>query len=215
MESINIDIRFEGDKFSPKKLRELTGFPIEALAEYGEIAQKGRFRGKSSPYGLALLKVEKQPNRDINYLLDKYLNKLIGKRKEISKSGVEDIIIDVETPPNKESGLSFENDVLLKVSKLNARIDVHTVSESEYEPSLSDIRAYITNRLDDEILRDESRRLKIENALKARLLVAAEALHSRQSSTIGMGLLLLYLAKYWNTRDENIPSFDEAVDKLY
>src|ERR1041385_4422595 len=112
MERVNIDIRFEGEKFSPRKLKELTGLPIETLAEYGEIAAKGRFKGKSFPYGLALLRVDKHSDKDITYILEKYLNKLLDKKKEISKSGVDDIIIDVETPPFKESGFSFENEIL-------------------------------------------------------------------------------------------------------
>lgn len=216
MKNINIDIRFEGDKFSPKKLKSLTGLPIETLAEYGEIANKGRYRGKLYPYGIALLKVDKQPNKDVNYILDKYLNKLLDKKKELYQSGVEDIVIDVETLPHKESGLSFENDLLLKISKLNARIDVHTINGNEYEPSISELRSYIISNFNDEIMRDESKRLKIKNELKAKhLLIASTALHSKQSSDFAMGLLLLYLVKYWNTEDKQIPSFEEAIRKLY
>ncbi len=210
MENINIDIRFEGDKFSPVKLKGLTGLPIETLAEYGEIARKGRYRGKSSPYGLALLKVEEQPNKNIYFILNKYLKKLLDKKREISNSGVEEIVIDVETPPHRESGLSFDNDILLKVSKLNARIDVHTISENEYEPSLSELRSFVIRKLNDKPLQDKSKRIKLENELKAKHLYMLY-----RKNHPAMGFLIFYLSKYWNTADGKIPSFDEAIKKLY
>ena len=136
MERVNIDIRFEGNKLSPEKLKTLTGFPIEVLAEYGEVAKIGRYKGMPSPYGLALLKVSKKQNKNINDILNTYLNKLIVKKEKLARIGVEEIIIDVETPPIKESELSFDKNILSKLLKLNARIDVHAINEED-EPDFA------------------------------------------------------------------------------
>lgn len=130
MEKINIDIRFEGKNFSPRTLKDLTKLPIEVIMESGEIATIGRYKNKRSPYGLALLNIKPDPKKNLNDLLDDYLSKLVNRKKEIEQSGVEEIVIDVETPILKDSEFSLEKNLWNKLSALNARVDVHFVSAS-------------------------------------------------------------------------------------
>jgi hypothetical protein len=131
MQNTYIDIRFEGDRFSPKKLKKLTQLPIEILAEYGEIAKKGRYKNKPTPYGLALLKVEKNGKKDLRTNLFNSIKFLLTEKQALKKSGVEDIIVDIETSPNIEEGFYFDEDILASLSKLKAKIEFHTVKDEK------------------------------------------------------------------------------------
>ena len=84
MEKINIDIRFEGKKFSPRTLKNLTKLPIEVIMESGEIASLGRYKNKPAPYGLGLLSVKVDPKKRLNDMLVGYLNKLVNKKRELN-----------------------------------------------------------------------------------------------------------------------------------
>ncbi len=137
---MNIDIRFEGKKFSPKKLKHLTKLPIEVIVESGEITSIGRYKNKPAPYGLGLLKVKSEPKKQVQDLLDIYLGKLVDKKDEIKLSGVEEIIIDVETPFVKDSEFSFEKSILVKLLQLNARIDIHSIKDESASEKLTYIK---------------------------------------------------------------------------
>lgn len=88
-----IDINFEGNKFYPSKLKELSGLPLEISAEYGVIATKGRYKDESSPYGLAHLKVELKNNCSIEDTLNEYLVLLTKMKNTLDDCGVESICV--------------------------------------------------------------------------------------------------------------------------
>ncbi|AGK54609.1 hypothetical protein B1NLA3E_14315 [Bacillus sp. 1NLA3E] len=50
---MEMDIRchFYGEKFSPKKVEQLTGFTLENKIEVGDILHKGKNKGKPSDFG--------------------------------------------------------------------------------------------------------------------------------------------------------------------
>jgi hypothetical protein len=126
MEVNFIDIKFEGSKFSPKTLMNLTKLPLEVLAEYGEIASRGRYKGKKSPYGLALLKVEPKNNfENLEDALRKVVKKLISHKKHLAECNVEEISVDVEN----NSSYKLEKDIIKDLSKLNANIDINPIEE--------------------------------------------------------------------------------------
>src|SRR6185436_4912247 len=215
MNEINIDIRFEGDKFYPTKLRDLTGFPIEVLSEYGEIADKGRYKGKPSPYGLALLKIEREKeNDDLNEVFNRYLEKLLSKKEQLNEIGVEEIIIDVETPILKESEFSFNNELLQKIFQLNAIIDWHTISSEDYTLSISEFRAYL-EKINDEIQKSHFNTNKLEEKLKQQQVFFNYYTNKNPTKYgIALGFFILLIQKYWDTEDEKIPSFKEAIKKI-
>ena len=121
----NIDIHFKGNSFSPKKLSELTRLPIESLVESGEISKIGRYRGKPSPYGIGLLKLNPEEN-----VIDKYCTILLGYKSALKESKVEEILFDIET----NDGFQYFS-ILPKTAKilstLNARIEFHKIPQNE------------------------------------------------------------------------------------
>jgi len=95
----SIDIRFEGNKFYPSRLIEKTQLPIQVLSEYGKTSTKGRYKGKSSPYGMAVLQIEAATSqREVNELIKKYSENLIKNKNELLESGVEEIIFNLGSP---------------------------------------------------------------------------------------------------------------------
>ncbi len=51
IKEMDIRCHLYGDEFSPNRVEELTGITLENKIEVGEIATKGRYRGKPTPYG--------------------------------------------------------------------------------------------------------------------------------------------------------------------
>jgi len=123
-----IDIVFEGDRFSPKALKELTNFNIETLAEYGAIGKRGRYKGQSMPYGLALLKVKQTFSEDINVALKKVIDDLLLKKAALLHSGVDEITLDFENFSQNEIEITIDKEIIKKISDLNASIDITSIS---------------------------------------------------------------------------------------
>lgn len=129
MQSALIDIKFKGHGFSPKILKDRTGLPIEVIIESGETSNLGYFKGKPSPYGIGLLKVD--PYGEINEILDSYFSRLLSNKFALELSKVKEIIVDVETSPYFESAIFFNENVLKQISELNARLEINTIEEEE------------------------------------------------------------------------------------
>ncbi len=128
MKNSVIDIRFEGSKFYPSKLKRKLNLPIEVLAEYGEISTSGRYKGQPSPYGMGLLEIsllEKQKN--INELFQEYCIKLFGWKEDLKEFGVDEIIIDIANTSEFPVDISISNDILHNLSSINARVEFHTI----------------------------------------------------------------------------------------
>jgi RNA polymerase sigma factor (sigma-70 family) len=147
MESTHIDIRFEGSKFSPKMMRKLTRLPIESLMEYGEIAKIGRYKDKPSPYGIGIIKIDKSiSNEDLNKVLDDYIKRLYRKAEAIRKSGAQEIIFEIGSTIGTSSELSIDNNILKKLSKLRARINIYTVGDNSVNLKKSKTTKQIRNK---------------------------------------------------------------------
>jgi len=135
MKNTNIDIRLEGSKFSPKKLKAITNLPVEILAEKGEIAKKGRYKGKPSPYGIALIPVNESSKENLSTVMSRYTQMLLKDgKKALKESGVEEIVVDIETSPHSIAGFSFEEKLIHEISELNARIVFQTVEDNTTLP---------------------------------------------------------------------------------
>lgn len=127
-----IYIRFEGKNFYPSKLKEKTKYLIKVLAEAGEIATKGRYKGKPSPYGIGVLEIRADKNKeDIYNILQKYSSELLNNRAFLKESGVEEIVFDIETLKDFASEISISAAILKDLSLLNARVEFHTINDTE------------------------------------------------------------------------------------
>jgi len=127
-----IYIRFEGNNFYPSKLKEKTKYPIEVLAEYGETSTKGRYKGKPSPYGIGILAIQaNNDTKDIYEVLRKYSSELVDRRAYLKESGVEEIIFDIEASKDFPSEISISAAILKDLSLLNARVEFHTINDTE------------------------------------------------------------------------------------
>jgi hypothetical protein len=132
MKNTHIDIRLEGSEFSPKKLMKLTNLPLEVLAEKGEIAHIGRYKGKPFPYGMALLEVKEKSGENFNAALGRYMQILLKDgKKALMESGVNEVVVDIETSPSTASGFSFEESLIHAFSQLNARIVFQTIENKK------------------------------------------------------------------------------------
>ena len=118
-----IDIVFAGPRFRPQVLKEKGNLALEVVAEAGEMATKGRYKGRPSPYGLALLKVSAGTADDINPLLNETLNRLMELQPLLVESGVEEITLDLEHYVKTEGQIKMDKDLVRKISALNANID--------------------------------------------------------------------------------------------
>jgi hypothetical protein len=101
----NLSVRFEGDKFSPKMLKTLTGWNLEVIAEYNEIADKGRYKGKKSPYGLAVLELKNNAKKNITEDVQNSLQDLHSNKANLKKAKSEVITLNIH-------GLKFDNNLL-------------------------------------------------------------------------------------------------------
>jgi hypothetical protein len=125
-------IRFEGNHFYPSRLKEKTNYPIEVLAEYGEISAKGRYKGKPSPYGIGVLEIQANKDKeDIYDIIRKYSLELLYKKDYLQESGVEEIVFDIETSKDFTSEISISAEMLKDLSLLNARVEFHTINDTE------------------------------------------------------------------------------------
>lgn len=143
MTNYKIDIRLEGDKFHPSKLKNLIDVPVKILAEYGEIATKGRYKGKSLPYGMALLTFT-QNKEDIQLALEYYCSKLLSWNQHMRDSGVEDIIVDVGYYDEAPIEFSISRALMNTFQELNVTLEFHTVSnEVKLEHNTNLIKAFL------------------------------------------------------------------------
>jgi len=132
MKYASVDIRFEGSKFYPSKLKERTQLPIKTLAEHGEISPKGRYKGKPSPYGIGVLEISPTGKQNNIYeLIEEYSRRLLNSTNELKECGVDEIIFDIENSKDFPVEISLSKDIVRNLSSLNARVEFHTINDTE------------------------------------------------------------------------------------
>lgn len=127
MNDVHIDIRLEGEHFSPSRFMQLSQIPIEIIAEAGVIAKRGRYRGKPSPYGMALWSVLHPSHRNPNaYVLFQSLNELLSHKADFEKVGIEKVIVDIDTP----NYFSLDPETLSLIAQLKATVDFNVNTDN-------------------------------------------------------------------------------------
>jgi hypothetical protein len=127
----HIDIQLEGDNFYPSRLLEKSKLQLEILAEKGGISKSGRYKGKISPYGLALIPIPLERFEfDLNKALGFYLQMLLQLRPSLDESGVENVTVSLDIPISLEKELSINPIISRYLFELDAKIQIHTYDES-------------------------------------------------------------------------------------
>ncbi|MDI1355609.1 MAG: hypothetical protein PSX36_11860 [bacterium] len=239
MSTTYIDIVFEGSKFSPTKLKELTNLDIESLAEYGEMGKKGRYKGKPMPYGLGLLKISQISSENVNRSLKRIIDRLLLKKSALSKSGVDEITLDLENFSQEDIEMTIDREIIKKVSSLNASIDIssttnfekyylyHSVKNKlEHRLKPKSFQAmekhwmneiYTTIKADNQLTKtftdDQAERL---NYLFSKKINDEKALLVGVSYSVLMSAMILYIVKYIQEEDsEKIPTFEKVLKENY
>ena len=125
-----LDIRYEGSKFYPSKLKQKLNLPIEILAQYGEISSSGRYKGQPSPYGMGLLEVSSN-EMDINDLLREYSGKLTEWKSDLQECGVDEIVLDIEDSNDFPFEISLSPDLMHNLTFMNVSIEIHSTGKEE------------------------------------------------------------------------------------
>ncbi len=126
-----IYIRFEGKGFQPAELKQKTQLPFNILAEPGMIMQKGRYKGKPSPYGLASIEVDSSDTpTTIEKVLISYSEMLLRHKTALKSTGVDNIVFDVEFKTGGDFKATVSSDVFSNLIKLNALLQFHSLSEN-------------------------------------------------------------------------------------
>ncbi|MBC7554059.1 MAG: hypothetical protein H7257_08770 [Taibaiella sp.] len=137
MNSFSIDVRLEGNKFYPSKLQSNVAVPLTILSEYGKIANKGRYAGKESPFGMAVFQYPVS-GKDINESLYDCYVKLLSWKKILDECGVEDVIIDIGNDEDYPLAVTFSKELMNAFNSLNATIEFHTVSKEKNAEKMRD-----------------------------------------------------------------------------
>lgn len=119
-EETYIDIQFIGKKLSPANLANKINLPIETLVSSGELGKIGRYKGKSVPYGIGLLKIH--PTAET---ISQYSDILLTKKASLKECNVEEIIFDVDATSEGLEKISLPPNTLKNLSILNAKIQFH------------------------------------------------------------------------------------------
>lgn len=128
----SVYIRFEGSKFYPSKLKDRLHFPIKTLAEYGKNSETGRYKGKPSPYGLAVLEIlHKKNEKNVYNIIKRHIEELLQNQIHLKESGVEEIVFDIETSRDSSSEISISPELLGSLSLLNAKVEFHTITDED------------------------------------------------------------------------------------
>lgn len=120
MENTHIDINISGDGFSPKKLQKYTDWSLEIIAETGEKATKGRYKGKPYPYGMALLPIQPEEEN----VIEKWVDILLNKKDYLNKCKIQKIEFCVLTTPEYKDTFAISHLLAGKLHKLKANFEI-------------------------------------------------------------------------------------------
>ena len=107
IEDISASILIHGERFSPNQAEKITGLELQDKMEVGDIASKGRYKGKAIPYGSGLL----VPPKHID-MFDRMMwlvKALDGKIDQLKEIGADE--------PNIHIGYFYKNQCNLVLSK--------------------------------------------------------------------------------------------------
>lgn len=97
-----LTIFFSGDKFSAREFKAKTKLPLKINAEKGEIAKRGKYKGKPSPYSSAYLSIKDQPD------LEKQMKKLKWMLIDIRKSKMDRLELGIVMEPGDKLFMNME-----------------------------------------------------------------------------------------------------------
>lgn len=131
IDEISVSILFQGETFSPKMAEEITGFNFEDKNEAGDVATRGRYKGKALPYGSARLIPPKHIQiHDKILWLAKALN---GKIDLLQAMGADEPYIYIGYFYKNQCNLSLSKEELVAIAQLNIEFcfSCYDVSDEE------------------------------------------------------------------------------------
>jgi hypothetical protein len=224
-----IDIVFEGEKFSPTKLKDQTGLDLLILAESGTVSYRGRYKGHPSPYGLAVFKVESTLSEDLNIVLETIINSLLEKKEILRTCAVDEITLDLENFSQSEIDLNIDKKIIRMLSELNASLEISSLVNDRIFTSTQGSFKLDTVTKKSNLLNDFFYTIEFENSI-SKLLSKQEfdslfiLFHQKfETAKISklkfsekrlMPAIILYLLKYVKEPDlSKVPSFEEVFNK--
>ncbi|WP_425656384.1 hypothetical protein [Tenacibaculum ascidiaceicola] len=126
-----INIQLSGESFSPKTLKKHTKLPIDVLVEAGEIAKKGRYKDKTSPYGLGIITIEASIDS-----IEKWCEIFLNFKNYLEISKLQEIVFDTYIDCTNLRSYTITSELAGKLNKLNASINFTQLQNTDYYDSL-------------------------------------------------------------------------------
>ncbi len=212
MNNTFVDIVFEGDKFSPKFLKQITGLRILPLIEWDEVATRGRYKGQKSPYGLGTLRIEGLTTDDLLIGLKSAIKYLLLESGDLKKSGVQEISLDFDNIT--EDKIRLDESILKNLSLLNNALN-NTQSNNEpdkdYMSNSFILQFYSSLFLKDSRIKGFERNKEVKlKQLFSRVLESDMTNIDVEKIDLGP-TLMLYLFKYMDEDYDKVPAFAEVL----
>jgi hypothetical protein len=202
---IKIDVHLSGVDFRPSMIQNTLNHEMTILAESGEIATKGRYRGQNSPYGLAVISLEYEPN-----IIKQFIDVLLSSKKALQQSGLEKVLIEVELAHAAKFhfDIDAEQTAILKKSNILLSFSIREMQKEEL--TIQDYRNQIhsLHRAILKLKKEMSKRQKAKQTVTQSLMQEFDKL-VYASFTTSEGPLLnepLPEFKKQNSKKKNLPS---------
>lgn len=125
---IEPEIHLQGDMMSPRLLHSIENIEFRAQTELGEIMTRGRYKGRSSPYGACQLLTPsyiETPDR-IMWMAEF----LFMHKQKFVDAGADDIMLWIYWS-GMQGGMSFTSKELKMISKSNVPLCIDYIKLSE------------------------------------------------------------------------------------
>ena len=133
IDELRLSVLLRGEKFSPREAESITGLELRDKLEFGDIAPRGRYRGKAVPYGTAQLEVPDEIPYDDRFMW--LVNTLALHLDKLYKCGAEETRIYAGYFYKDQCNFGFSKEELAELAKLDIdfAISCYDVSDDEDE----------------------------------------------------------------------------------
>ena len=125
----SISIKITGDTFSPSEAERVTGLSLSRTIEPGEIAPRGRYKGRPSPHGYANLSAPDEPPEDGK--LAALLGSFLLHVETLRQLGADDIVVYAGYFYDAQCNLTFWPDAMAKLGELGVPLWVSCYEDSD------------------------------------------------------------------------------------
>jgi hypothetical protein len=136
---IDIFINMFGEFFSPGKLGQMTGYPVEDAVEPGTVGKIGKYRGEPTPYGAGEWRFS--TGKDVPYgpVFELAVQRLECHVNAIRHCGAEDIVLHFQVYYENQCNLEFSPSQLSRIATLSVSFTVSCEQIAHGEEDASDV----------------------------------------------------------------------------